>query len=242
MSNQFPYGAKVTYRAYSSSVVYEIVESRESPVNFEPVRTKVGTFPTNGTWFLRSVPSRVLQPAKFIHGSRNTLESFVSKFRNEFEASQPSAVEEWNQFLLQCPPTDDCMQWEEKMQIPFKNILFSAAAPVTFSRSSSAVIAPAHTQSETFAGLPIRDFESTASVTHHNRGDPIPPRPAPRLETNSHNRPSFINDRGDGIAATRNPMQMNVAQLKAALLERGLSTVGLKPILRQRLEQAMSTT
>lgn len=235
VSNLFPYGAKVTYRAFSCDTVYEIVESKECVVGFEPIRTKVGTFPNQGTWFLRGVPKRALHPAPFVKDSRALLQNFVSKFKMEFELSQPDAVHEWESFLLMYPSTDDSATCSALMSVPFKDILFSNVLSIEYERGAAdRLLQPIQNNVSTFAGLMIREFETTSSVVHHNRGDRIPQRPAPRVETNNHSRPPL-----DLTSGSTDPKHMTVVQLKEALSAKGLSVKGLKPELVARLERSL---
>lgn len=203
-------------------------------VGFEPVRTTVGTFPEHGTWFLRGIPPRTLEPAQFIIGSRSQLERFFSKFKDEFDQSQPLAVQEWANFLRRCPLTDDSAHYASMMHIPFKSVLFSVDGEPCQQVNIHAAV---HSELPCFAGNPIRSFRSTASVQHHNRGQTIPVRPPPRIEVGAqsvsvtvHHAPAV-----DIVRARR----MKIPELKNALLVKGLSTRGKKAELLERLIQSI---
>lgn len=238
VSNEFPYGSRMTYRAYSCDVVYEIAECGDrNSVGFEPRRIVVGTFPERGTYLLRAIPNRLLRPAPFVPDSRATLEKFIAKFKSEFQVSQAQAVEEWLQFNLCCPRSDDSTKYESRMCVPFNNILFSSASTVSYNRMDQANLQVVTDKDvEMFAGHPIRVFQTTASVTHHNRGERRPTRPQPRIEILPNGTVTNVND----AVSLANCTKMKVSDLKKALADRGLSTHGVKAVLLARLETALA--
>lgn len=235
VDDEFPFGVKMTYRAFSENIVYEIVESQANDIGFEPIRTIVGTFPESGTWLLRAVPNRTIKPAPFVNGSRNSLEKFLEKFKNDFQFSQPACVAEWEDFASQCPLSDDSQLWESKMYVPFSGVLFSTSLPVAFNREST-IARGSDRMAESFAGNPVRQFQTTASVVHHNRGHPIPPRPPPRLALGDNQTMQYTSL---PAVVSNNPRKMKVCDLRVELSKLGLSVKGKRSELRQRLEEAM---
>lgn len=240
VSNDFPYGAKMTYRAYSCDIVYEIKECLDNGIGYAPTRNIISTFPERGTWLLRGAPAKCLHPAPFVAESKLTLDKFMSKIRKEFQDSHPDAAADWEQFVLRCPLTDNANEYVSMMEVPFNSILFSATTSIGYSRLNSAFDIGVQPTVETFAGRPIRVYQSTASVTHHNRGESIPPRPVPRVEIGVQ---SPIDDSVNRTVEVRKSFdKMKVCELREALSERGLPTHGLKAELRARLEAFIANT
>lgn len=225
----------MTYRAFSCDVVYEIIKS-ENDIGFEPVRTTVGVFPPQGNWLLRAVPDRPLVPAPFskeVSNSRASLLKFLSKFKDEFHGSQSAAVIEWEHFVNNCPLSDNSLECQSFMHIPFSGVLFSGTAGVPY--RPELVLQQRNEPvncMEMFDGRPIRNFETTGSVNHHNRGGIMPTRPPPRIEVGAPPRLT-----GLPVIMSASLRKMSKKDLQNILLERGLPTNGKKIDLIARLEQ-----
>ena len=77
ISPQFSSGVKVTYRAYSSDVAYEIIDRDTLPLHdslrisphgipYAPVRTQVRTYPEGGLSILKALPTGTIEHASFV--------------------------------------------------------------------------------------------------------------------------------------------------------------------------------
>jgi len=129
----------MTYRAYASDNVVEIVEDSNARCGFAGVNVSVVSHPEAvmdenglqisppGSFVLKSLPdeSSIILPAPFIQGSRRQLESVVNRICAESRYAE-DVREQWRTFRDICPLTDDSNQYclEKGLHIPFKEELF----------------------------------------------------------------------------------------------------------------------
>ena len=112
VSEDYPFGVKVEYRAYAADDVIEIWEGEgESfPHGFQPVQVIVKSYPVNIIKALPPVGCRIY-PQPFVDGSRDELEKVGKQMITECKNSNPVAAREWEEFLDICPRNDNVMSY-----------------------------------------------------------------------------------------------------------------------------------
>jgi len=128
VSEDYPFGVKVQYRAYCADEVIEIWEGEgESfPHGFQPVKVEVKSYPVN---IIKALPREDcrIYPQQFVAGSRAELEKVANQMISEIQNTNPGAAREWEEFLDICPRNDSVMSYlahTGPLEIPLFNEIF----------------------------------------------------------------------------------------------------------------------
>jgi len=112
VSEEYPFGVKVQYRAYSSDNVVEIWvgEGENFPYGFQPVEVKVDSHPVD---IIKELPKEDcrIYPQQFVAGSRVELEKVANFMISECSNTNLSAAKEWTEFLDFYPRNDNVMSF-----------------------------------------------------------------------------------------------------------------------------------
>lgn len=134
ISDNFPYGVKVTYRKYTADEVLLILKDPNGRAGFNVMQTEVviypqaqGDFLPEGMYLLKSLPGEqeALMPDAFIEGSRELLESVVKSLEKKWWHTHPNAVADWINFRDSIAPKSNNVQEYCSLfplHIPFKVI------------------------------------------------------------------------------------------------------------------------
>lgn len=128
ISDDFPLGCRITYRAYSKDTVIEIcqVETPTMPgINLKPQECHVRTYPEEqsergipeGMYILQRLPpqDRILHVVPLLQGSRALLDEVLTDIKKTYNQFQPQVVEAWRAWDdTLAPASDDVDQYQEK--------------------------------------------------------------------------------------------------------------------------------
>jgi hypothetical protein len=95
-----------------------------------------------GDYILKSIPEGIPQPCPFVKDSHLILQSVMEGIRTHFGAYAPHVVTEWEQWLCDCPKTDDVYEYvkEFPLHIPLRNKLFCDGAMMSVEPQSNNVV------------------------------------------------------------------------------------------------------
>ena len=88
-----------------------------------------------GDFILKSIPEGIPEPAEFVKDSHHIINHVMQGVKSYFGVYNPHVVREWEEWINDCPRTDDVNQYVQDipLHIPLRNILFAphTAANVT---------------------------------------------------------------------------------------------------------------
>ena len=145
-------GVKTMYRAYSQDEVFTIIEDRSPPTNetiglkwkknkivWQPIVSPHNCNLTEGMYILQSVPRGRPEPAPFQEDYRKQLDATVRAIKKVYEFSNPSILEDWNDFADAYPTTNDVNEYvrDHPMHYPLGNLMFEKSAELIASQQAN---------------------------------------------------------------------------------------------------------
>ena len=138
VSEKFPMGSKMTYRASALDEFYEFVECSDSPIGKAPRKVMVEWYPANGMRALTKRPAfDVIVPSDFLEGTVEHMSNVISAISST--SVHPDVVKEWEAFKEQLPtewesPDEFIQRRGEELHIPFENVLRASGKPQSMSK------------------------------------------------------------------------------------------------------------
>lgn len=104
----------------NAGIIRKLVEVVTYPV-------EEGEIPA-GDYILKSIPEGIPKPSPFIQDSHLVLKTVMEGIKQHFGVYAPHVVTEWEEWVKECPKTDDVYEYikDFPLHIPLRNTLFAA--------------------------------------------------------------------------------------------------------------------
>ena len=92
-----------------------------------------------GDYILKSLPEGIPKPAPFIESSHAILTTVMEGIRQHFGVIAPHVVTEWEEWMKECPKTDDVEEYikEFPLHVPLRNTLFAPSGTASHNTTPS---------------------------------------------------------------------------------------------------------